>query len=274
MIKFVTDMFSPEESNVIVFGVPLGEKSEITLQNLRKVSRLVEPFDLEKRKNLLEGIKIADMGNYSSTTPSDILKNTKKIIDNKKIPLILGGEHTLTLFAAGALPAETKIIVFDAHCDAKDYYLNSRFNNATWFRRAVESRKAENFILLGVRSCDEDELEFLEKNKIKFFTSSQIKNGLKEVKKELKDFLGDSPVYVSIDMDAFDPSVAPAVDNPEPEGIFFPHFLELIEQIAGKPLVGMDVVEIKSHVENKVTEFLAIKLIFEMLGLLPRAGVA
>lgn len=266
MIKFVTDMFSPEESDVIVFGVPLGEKSEITLQNLRKVSRLVEPFDLEKRKNLLEGIKIADMGNYSSTTPSDILKNTKKIIDNKKIPLILGGEHTLTLFAVGALPTETKIIVFDAHCDAKDYYLNSRFNNATWFRRAVESRNAENFILLGVRSCDEDELEFLEKNKIKFFTSSQIKNGLKEVKKELKDFLGDSPVYVSIDMDAFDPSVAPAVDNPEPEGIFLPHFLELIEQIAGKPLVGMDVVEIKSHVENKVTEFLAIKLIFEILS--------
>jgi len=191
MIKFVTDMFSPEEADVIVFGVPIGEKSEITLQNLRKVSRLVEPFDIDKRKNLLEGIRIADIGNYSSASPSDILKNMRKIIEQKKFPLVLGGEHTLTLFTIGALLPETKIVIFDAHCDVKDNYLNSKFNNATWLRRAIESRKAENFILLGVRSCDEDELEFLEKNKIKSFTSSQIKKELKEEKKKLKDILGD-----------------------------------------------------------------------------------
>jgi agmatinase len=270
MIKFVTDLFSPEEADVIVFGIPLGEKSDITLQNLRTVSRLVEPFDLEKRKNLLEGIKIADVGNYSSTTPTDILKNTKRIVDNKKIPLILGGQHTLTLFVIGALPEGSKIIVFDAHCDAKDSYLNSKFNHATWLRRAVEAGDPNSFILLGVRSCDEDELEFLEKNKIRYFTSSQIKDETEKVRKELEEFVAGSPVYVSVDMDVFDPSIAPAVENPEPNGILYSHFIELIENM--KKINGMDLVEIRSHVESRVTEFLAVKIIFQILSHIKEIG--
>lgn len=265
MIKFVTDMFSPEEADVIVFGIPLGDKSEITLQNLRKVSRLVEPFDLEKRKNLLEGIKISDLGDYSSTTPTDILKNVKRFVDNKKIPLALGGQHTLTLFTTGELPTGTKIIVFDAHCDAKDSYMNSKFNHATWFRRAIEAKGADSFVLVGVRSCEEDELDFLEKNNVKYFTSKQIKNEMEKVKQELKEFVKDSPVYISIDMDVFDPSIAPAVEYCEPDGILYHHFIELVPEISSN-LIGMDVVEIKSHVENRITEFLAIKSIFQILG--------
>jgi agmatinase len=272
MVKFVTDAFSAEEADVIVLGIPLGEKSDITLQNIRKASRLVEPFDLEKRKNLLEGIKIADVGDYSSTTPSDILKNIKRIIDNKKIPLILGGQHTLTLFTIDALPAEAKIIVFDAHSDAKDSYLNSKFNHATWLRRAIEARGADNFVLIGVRSCDEDELSFLEKNKVKFFTSDQIKNETEKVKEKLREFLKDSSVYVSIDMDVFDPSVAPAVENPEPDGILYSHFVDLIESMKIKKIIGMDLVEIKSHVENRTTEFLAIKIIFQLLSRIKEIG--
>lgn len=265
MIKFVTDAFSSEEADVIVFGVPMGEKSEIALQNLRKVSRLVEPFDIDKRKNLLEGVKISDMGNYSSTTPMDILKNTKRIIDGKRVPLILGGQHTLTLFSIGALPPETKIIIFDAHFDAKDTYLNSKFNHATWFRRAVETRGPDSFMLLGIRSCDEDELEFLEKNKVKYFTSAQIKNETENVKKGLSEFVANSPTYVSVDMDVFDPSIAPAVAYPEPNGILYPHFIELISE-SFKQLIGLDLVEIESHVEDRTTEFLAIKTIFQLLS--------
>jgi agmatinase len=269
MIKFVTDMFSIEEANVIVFGIPLGEKSDITLQNLRKVSRLIEPFDLEKKKNLLEGIKIADLGDYSSTTPSDILKNTKRFIDLNKIPLILGGQHTLTLFTIGALPDGAKIIVFDAHCDAKDVYQNSKFNHSTWLRRAVETKSAENFVLVGVRSGDEDELKFLEQNNVKYFTSTQVKNETERVKQELKEFLKDSPVYISIDMDVFDPSIAPAVEYCEPNGIFYSHFIDIVSEICGK-LLGLDVVEINSQVEDRTTEFLAVKSIFQVLSSIKR----
>lgn len=266
MIKFVCDMFKPEEANVVVFGMPLGNGSKSALKSLREVSRMVEPFDLERKINLLENVRIVDIGDINLEDFDEIFRQTKKIIDDKKIPLILGGEHTLTMYALGAKEEDTKVIVFDAHCDLKDVYLNSKFNNATWLRRFCEMVGSKNIALVGVRSCDEYELEFIKDNNILHFTSDQIKNNIKKIVQELKDFTKDSTVYISIDMDVFDPSIAPAVDNPEPNGLLYKEFIELVGAVCTSKIMGIDVVELKPIPQNIITEFLAIKAIFEILS--------
>jgi len=264
--KFFTDEFKTEEADVIVFGIPLGDKALQALQSLRRESWRVEPYDMERNINLVGSLKIADIGNYSATGPADILRNTKKILDWGKFPLILGGQHTLTLFAIGAFPPETKIIDFDAHTDIKneDCFTAQKFSHMAWVRRFCETRGPQNIAIVGARSADEDDMAFIKNNNVLCFSAQEVKNNFRNVKEKLESFAAGSPVYISLDMDVFDPAVSPAVDYPEPGGIFFTQFASLIENI--RNVVGMDLVEVKPIQDNRVTEFLAIKSIFEVLS--------
>jgi agmatinase len=258
MLKFLCDAFSQEHAEFVLFGVPLGKKSKRTLETLRKVSRLVEPFDMNNEKNLLEDVSIADIGDLKLRKLDEVYEETKKIVNKGKIPVILGGEHLLTLYAAGAMKENTKIVVFDAHCDLKDSYLGTKYNNATWLRRLCESIGTRNIALVGVRSCEQDELEFMKENKIFYIMLNEIG------RKNLEEFVKDSDIYLSIDMDVFDPSIAPAVENPEPDGLTHEEFLRLIEPI--NKIVCLDFVEIASFEEDRTTEFFAVKVLFELFS--------
>jgi agmatinase len=268
--KFFTDSFKTDDADVIVFGIPLGDKSLQALQSIRKESWRVEPYDMERDVNLVGDLKIADIGNYRSTTPEDILRSTKKILEWGKFPLILGGQHTLTLFASGAFPADVKIIDFDAHTDIKDQdcFTSQKFSHMTWVRRFCETRGPENIAIVGARSCDEDDMSYIRSNNILCFTTREVKDKYKSVKERLENFAAGSPVYITLDIDVFDPSIAPAVDYPEPGGIFFTQFSGLMENI--RNIVGMDLVEVKPMQDNRVTEFLAVKCIFEVLSKLKK----
>jgi len=260
MNKFVTDVFSEEEANVITFSYKVPE-------SIREVSQLVEPFDIEKEKNLLESARIFDAGEVKL---EEVIQKTKETIEKNKLPLILAERHAVSLEAAKALPKDTKIITFDAHADLKDEYLGEKISYATWLRRACEIISPKNVCLIGVRSCDEDELNFMKENKILYFTASQIKENLENVKEKLKEFIKDSKIYITIDIDVFDPSIAPAVENPEPNGLTYKEFLDLINTICTSKIIGIDLVEIKPLPKNRITEFLAIKVIFEILNSINR----
>jgi agmatinase len=269
--KFFTDEFKTEEADVIVFGIPLGDKALQALQSLRRESWRVEPYDMERNVNLIGNLKIADIGNYSATGPADILRNTKKILDWGKFPLILGGQHTLTLFATGAFPPYVKVIDFDAHTDIKDKdcFTSQKFSHMTWVRRFCETRGPENIAIVGARSEDEDDMDYIRNNGVLCFTAQDVKNNFKSVKEQLENFAAGSLVYVTLDIDVFDPAIAPAVSYPEPGGIFFTQFAGLIENI--RSVVGMDIVEVEPMQDNRVTEFLAIKCIFEVLSKLKKS---
>jgi agmatinase len=266
MVKFVYDLYTEKQADVIVFGVPLGLNSTKTLNSLREVSQEVEPFDLRQRRNLLQNVKLADVGNLKikANDLDAIFRKAASIRQQGKIPLILGGNHLLTLYALGIVDEETRVVVWDAHFDLKDVEDGERFAPATWLRRFYEVSGHEHILVLGVRACDEDELNFIHTHNIRYFTSQQIKEEREKVKKEFAKFVGNKPVYLSIDMDVFDPSIAPAVAYPEPEGISFSDFLQLLSFV--KNIVGIDVVEIKSLPSNRITEFLAIHVIFHLLG--------
>jgi agmatinase len=280
MRKFLTDIFSEQESNVIVFGVPLGKFGKNELNSLREASWFVETYDIDRKINLLENVKVFDSGDLKLKSLKEITQMTKEIIENKKIPLMLGGNHLSTFYSFQAFAEDTKLIVFDAHCDLKSKYIDEKvreagilnkkciidenLNSATWLRRLCEIINPKNVMIIGIRSADEDEIIFAKENGILFYTSEDVKNSIEEVKLILNQFTKLSKVYVSLDIDVFDPSIAPAVLYPEPNGIFFAHFKELIDSINGK-IVGIDVCCIRPIKDSQVTEFLAIKSIFEIL---------
>ncbi|MGC8812603.1 MAG: arginase family protein [Candidatus Aenigmatarchaeota archaeon] len=281
--SFLTESDEFEEADVVIFGVPLGKDAKKSLDSLRETSWFVEFFDVDKKKNLTDDLKFFDAGDISLTSENDIFVKTKEIVDKKKVPLILGKSHLLTLFSLRAFD-KVKVVSFDAHADIKDEYedekislstepLNlkepSKYNCTTWLRRVFEEGK-KDIAIVGLRSCDEDDFSFIEKNGILTFTPNQIRKDFYEkekIKEKLKEFSKGSKVYISVDMDVFDPSIAPAVDHPEPNGFSLPEFLELLETFRGK-IVGFDLVEI-AFCEKKlmeITNFLATRVILEILS--------
>ncbi|MCX8179521.1 MAG: agmatinase [Candidatus Aenigmarchaeota archaeon] len=266
--KFPTNVERVKEAMVLVFGVPFDSTVDFLPGTrfgpkiIREAANFIEPFDVELNKNLLEEIKIYDLGDLepvrgdAEKTVERVKEQIKEIIEMKKFPLMLGGEHTISLGAVKALGKNVKIVSFDAHYDLKEIWQGCEYAHNTWLRRACEIIGEKNTCIIGVRSGDEFEFEFAKK---------MLVNPTIE---ELKRFVKGSKIYLTIDMDVFDPAYAPGVGTPEPFGIVPAYALSLIELIVRMGnLVGMDVVEVRP-LEDRKTEILAAKLIFK--GLLYR----
>jgi agmatinase len=262
--------------------VPLGKNSIKMANSLRETSWFIESFDPNRERDLLEGIKIFDIGNITLTSPDDIIQQTRKIIDLNKIPLIFGKSHLLTLYALKAFN-NVKLVSFDAHADIKDYYMDERvacsveplslqeserYNCATWLRRFCENGNERNVCLVGMRSCDDDNYDYIKENKILHFTPKDIRKDLQSVKERLANFCKNSKIYISVDIDFFDPSIAPSVEHPEHNGLTFQEFAELVKEICKEKIVGFDLVEIQYLPEKvcEVTNSLAARVILEILS--------
>jgi agmatinase len=271
MQKFLTDAFTEEQANVIVFGISIGKDGQKSIDSIRETSWFVEFFDADEKRNLLENIRVHDIGNVDL---ADATKKIREIRKSNRIPLVLSRAHLSSLYSLKGFD-EVKLIVFDAHTDLHDRYLDKKIedidegaidekiNDATWLRRFCDEKGRENVLLIGMRSDAADVTDYL--RDFNYFTSNFVKKNLELVKEKIKEFTQNSNVYVSLDIDVFDPSIAPAVDYPEPDGIYFDHFKQLIRSVSGK-IIGADLVCLKPIENNQVTEFLAVKSIFEILG--------
>jgi len=275
--------FPEEEANVIVVGVPLGKDAKYSLSSIREVSDFVDVFDVDRKVNMLENVRIGDIGDIELKKLSDITDGVKKIIDDGKFPLILGKSHLLSLYTLQAFPKNTKLVIFDAHGDIKNEYsdelseesleplkfdekFSKKYNHTTWVRRASEIIGSENILTIGLRDCDENDFQFIVEKNILYITPNQIRKNIELMKEKIENFVKDSAIYISLDIDVFDPSIAPAVVIAEPNGLIFSEFLNLIDIVTEGNLVGMDLVEIKPMKENKITEFLAVESIFQILS--------
>jgi len=271
-----------KDADVVVFSVPLGRDSAKMADFLRETSWFHESFDPNIERDLLEGTKISDIGNIPITSLNDITKQAKKIANMNKIPLILGKSHLLTLYALKAF-SDVKLVSFDAHADIKEYYMDERvalsvepmslkepdrFNCATWLRRFCELSNEKNVCLVGVRSCDDDDFNYIKENGILHFTPKDIKENMTNVKKRLVRFCKDSKIYLTLDMDFFDTSIAPSVEHPEHGGLSFHEFAELLKEFCSGRVVGFDMVEIQYLPEKacEVTASLATRAALEILS--------
>lgn len=259
-----------------VVGVPLDHTStyrpgtRFAPMRIREASCNIELYSVASGL-FLEEVGFRDY--YDLVLPPGSLEQVARYIelglgnivkDSNRLLIILGGEHLLTYFSVKHFLKDVDtFIVFDAHLDTRNEYLGSRLNHATFLRRLLEECSDLNVIHIGSRAYSKEELEFAKSSRIKLYNVLSSLRG----KVELEDI---GRVYISIDMDVFDPAYAPGVSNPEPLGLDLMSFIEILKQIYARSskVIGVDIVEVNPLVDiNNITSILAAKVALEVAGL-------
>ncbi len=192
-----------------------------------------------------------------------VYKNALKYVADDKFLVSIGGEHSVSVGAIQAY-AETyeklTVLQFDAHSDMRPEYEGSRYNHACAMSRAVEFCP---LVQVGIRSMDVEEKKYITKKRV-FFAEERMQNpGWMD--KAVK--LLSENVYITIDLDVFDPSIMPSTGTPEPGGLYWYEVLEMIRKVNKKcNIVGFDVVELCPNNIDKAPDFLASKLIYKILS--------
>ncbi|QZY57515.1 agmatinase [Crassaminicella profunda] len=261
------------ESKIVVFGSPFDGTTSFRPGTrfapgiMRNESYGLETYSPYLDKDL-EDITVFDAGDLDFP-----FGNTKKVLDmirsfttdivrNGKIPVMIGGEHLVTLPAVEAVYKEHKdlcILHFDAHTDLREDYMGEKLSHATVIRRIWDFLGDHKIYQFGIRSGEKYEFEWAkEHTKLTKFTCDGLKDAVKEI--------GDKPVYVTIDLDILDPSIFPGTGTIEPGGISFHDMMEVISTIKDLNIVGADVVELSPHYDTSgVSTAVACKIIRELV---------
>lgn len=210
------------------------------------------------------GIHTLDELEPSKESPNETVRRVeeavKEILKSKKFPLILGGEHSISLGAVRAVSEfynELSVLQLDAHSDLRDEFEGTKVGHTSVMRRISETCHT---VQVGIRSMSKEEAEFARKKKLQLFYAKDFRPNA--VVKLLK-----RNVYVSIDMDVFDPSEVPAVGTPEPGGLHWHEVLSLLKKVASqRNVVGFDVVELCPIPGDVSSDFLAAKLAYKFIG--------
>ncbi|HEY4674446.1 MAG TPA: agmatinase, partial [Candidatus Bathyarchaeia archaeon] len=229
----------------------------------------------------VEDLRLHDLGDlHISTDTAKTLERIKLVVkdllDAEKTPVAIGGEHTITLGimkGLGAKASKTAVVSFDAHLDLRDEFLGLKLSHTTFMHRINEEAKPAKIFEVGTRAVCKEELAYAKKAGIEFFTTQQIrKEGAEEIARRLKEALATyENLYLTVDMDVLDPAFAPAVQNPEPDGLE-PHcLLDILCDLCDDRVVGFDVVEIAPNYDHGISAVQATKTIFETLCCLEKA---
>lgn len=193
----------------------------------------------------------------------EIEQSVSAVRAGSKLPIVLGGEHTVSLGAVRALASSERFMVvsLDAHADLRDSYQGTRLSHACFLRRAAEHTEC---CALGVRSLSSEEADHAARTGMRItFAETLIGDGVDKVD---LDFLPET-IYLSIDLDVLDPSIMPATGTPEPGGLDWYQTIALLRRIvAGRRVLGFDVVELCPLPGNPAPDFTAAKLIYKMMG--------
>ena len=219
----------------------------------------------------LETVNIEDLGNTRHTVVASemidmVKKITTELVSRKRQLFILGGEHSITYGTYTSFPKETGYVVFDAHYDLRDEFADIKLSHASYLRRIVEERGAENILHVGARAFVKEEMEFLKENNIKTITDRQIRDG--DGPRLLKDYISTfDTIYSSFDLDVLDPAYAPGVGNPEAAGITSRELFDMIHMFGETKVTGADIVELNPYHDNGATASLAAKIISTLIAI-------
>ena len=269
-----------DEAKYVVFGVPFDATStyrngaRFAPQAIRQASLNIETYSFRSGEDV-EDLALHDAGDLDvSMEPAKTVDMTRLVVEEiaaaGKIPVALGGEHTVTLGATRGLNArmgKTAIVSFDAHLDLRCEFLGSNLSHTTFMQLISEEVKPAKIVEVGTRSACKEELAYAKKAGVDFFTSQEIlKQGSLLIAEQLKEkLLPYDRLYLTVDLDVLDPAYAPAVQNPEPEGISTTQLIDLACALCDKRVVGFDLVEVVPIYDQGITAVAAAKVIFEML---------
>lgn len=264
-----------EEASIVLYGAPFDSTTSFRPgarfgpSAMRHESFGLETYSPYQDKDLID-ISVFDSGDLelcfgsSEIALSDIQKRAEEILKAGKFPLLLGGEHLVTLGAVRAAAAkypDLHIIHFDAHADLRDDYLGAKLSHACVLRRCHEIVGDGHIHQFCIRSGEREEFQFASRHTdFHPFTFE----GLGETVRELKE--KQVPVYFTIDLDCLDPSAFPGTGTPEAGGVSFLELLEAIQTVSQTNVVGADVNELAPMLDaSGVSTATACKVLRELL---------
>jgi len=270
---------SAQDARAIVIPFPLeatvsfGKGTKRGPDAIIAASAALEAFDEELGCSPLRSIGLATL--ETAEIPRSLEAALEQIEDlvgtvlsRGKFPLVLGGEHSLTIGALRAFAArypELAILHFDAHADLRDSYRGARLSHACVMRRVLEHRHL-NLISVGVRSISQGEMAFLNARPDRIAVHWARERAAWDLNEIVRPLAG-KPIYVSFDVDAFDASLMPATGTPEPGGLFFDDACAIIRAAAeAGTIVGADLVELAPIPGLTACDVTAAKLAYKILG--------
>ena len=267
---------SEGEPDATVFGIPFDSTHSYKPgcrfgpDVIRDAFNNIEIFHPELQVDL-ETANIEDLGNAKHTVVASKMldmarKITRELVEKNRQLFILGGEHLITYGTYTSFPKETGYVVFDAHYDLRDEYADMKLSHASYLRRIVEEKGADNILHVGARAFVKEELEFLKEKKIKTISDKEIRQG--KAPQILKDYISTfDKLYTSFDLDVLDPAFAPGVGNPEAVGITSRDLFDMIYSFENIKVTGVDIVELNPTYDNGSTSSLAAKIMSTLIAL-------
>ncbi len=237
-------------------------------------SRQVELFDpILGREIHLPGIATLEPLEPDVSCPEknidNIFKAARKIVRDGKFLIALGGEHSIT---QGLIKAQKKrhkkfsVLHIDAHLDMRDKWQGSKFSHACVIRRVHEL--GIETVSVGIRNTSQEEFSYLKRNNYTVITAEQIRTSGTDDWIDQAILSLNRKVYITIDIDGFDPAIAPAVGTPEPGGLDWYDVNKLLSRLANSySIIGADIVEVLPISGQVTTEFLAAKLAAKIIVL-------
>jgi len=266
-----------EEANYAILGVPFDVTSTYRVDArfaplaIREASLNIETYSFRAGIDI-EDLKIRDLGDLHVTGDApETLRRVelvvKELLMTRKMPVLMGGEHTITLGAVRAIGKNVAVLDFDAHLDTRNDYMNLKVSHTTFMRRINEQVKPTRIVEVGTRAVCKEELDYANKAGINFITAQEIrKHSVEQTAKKIENLLkGAKKIYLTVDVDVLDPAFAPAVQNPEPDGLCAHTLYDLLHEICDERIAAFDVVEVAPHYDNGVTAIQAAKTMFEIL---------
>lgn len=192
-------------------------------------------------------------------------KNIKKLLDDGKSVVTLGGEHSITIGIVKAFKEKYKdlsVLQLDAHADLREDFEGTRYSHACTMKRVIEICP---IVPVGIRSLSYEESEFVKEKKLKIFWARGIVANDKWFGDAIRRL--SKNVYITLDLDAFDPSIMPSVGTPEPGGLNYYRTLRFLKRVCEKRnVVGFDVVELCPNENDVSSDFAAARLIYKLIG--------
>lgn len=231
---------------------------------IREVSDVLESYSPDLDRDL-EAVGLRDMGDLDLDSPSvggamELIEAFVSTLPDGAFPIFLGGEHTVTLplvRALGKRHSGLRVLQVDAHCDLRSEFRGTEIGHATVFRRIVEAIGPRSLVQVGVRSGTGDEFLFAKRL---LYSSSLL-----EVPDSVRHVLASGPLYLSVDIDVLDPSVAPGTGCPEPGGPDFRELMDFLYSIRDLQVVAADLVEVAPRYDpSGATSVAAAKIVREL----------
>ncbi|MCG3217579.1 MAG: agmatinase [Candidatus Heimdallarchaeota archaeon] len=287
----VTDL---SEIDIALVGVPYDGAVEVSPgarhgpREIRNKSTMMRSIHHVTRVNPYDLCKIGDIGDVPIPRVFEVVEALadislfyEKIYSAGVVPLSVGGDHSITLPILRALKPNVplSLIHFDAHTDTYDEELGYKYTHGTPFRRAVEEGLIDpsRSVQVGIRGAanSEEGWNFSINSGMRvIFMEEFTKLGVEEVVKEIRNIVGETPTYLSYDIDSIDPAFAPGTGTPEIGGLTTLEAQSLIRGLRGVNLIGADVVEVAPGLDpSGVTSLVGATIMYEILCILSESVV-